>query len=166
MSVSTIPPPPVPGAEETRSSLEQRGVRCALASFVDLQGGCKAKAGPIDHLDAMLASSELFTGAALHGVPQDVSDAEGLIARFMSKPFADHTGSSTHLNVSLADLKMGRQCIAGTGSRVDCRPADPLPRQVFGDAMADASSSFKRHNWQSHHAAISTWERERYLEPF
>jgi len=457
MSVSTIPPPPVPGAEETRSSLEQRGVRYALASFVDLHGVCKAKAVPIDHLDAMLAGSELFTGAALDGVPQDVSDDEvaaipdlasatvlpwradtvwlastlqlhgepfpacsrsilgrvrdqaaamglrfnlgveaeffvlrraadgslrpasgqdtlekpcydlrglldnldwldelvqamnslgwgvysfdhedgngqfeidfnyadalvmadrvtffrlmareitrrhGLIASFMPKPFADRTGSGAHLNMSLADLEsgsnlfcpedgrrgwvsaMGRQFIAGVlrhapaicaviaptvnsykrlvvqgamsgftwapvfsgygnnnrtnmlripgaGSRVECRAADsscnpylaaalvfaaglegireqldpgepnllnayrlsaeeraerglttlprnlgeaieafaadPLPRQVFGDAMADAYISFKRQEWQSYHAAISAWERERYLELF
>ena len=59
-----------------RSDLETQGVRYALASFVDLHGVCKAKAVPIDHLDAMASGSELFTGAALDGVPQDVSDDE------------------------------------------------------------------------------------------
>ncbi len=64
------------GAAEVRALLEARQVRYALASFVDLHGVCKAKAVPIAHLEAMLAGSELFTGAALDGVPQDVSDDE------------------------------------------------------------------------------------------
>nr|MCU0530220.1 type III glutamate--ammonia ligase [Cyanobium sp. Prado107] len=76
MTAATIPLTPLAGVENTRASLEQRGVRYALASFVDLHGVCKAKAVPIGHLDAMLAGSELFTGAALDGVPQDVSDDE------------------------------------------------------------------------------------------
>ena len=61
---------------DLRSELEAKGVRYALASFVDLHGVCKAKAVPIDHLHAMASGSELFTGAALDGVPQDVSDDE------------------------------------------------------------------------------------------
>ena len=63
-----------PGA--LRAELEAKGVQYALASFVDLHGVCKAKAVPIDHLQAMASGSELFTGAALDGVPQDVSDDE------------------------------------------------------------------------------------------
>lgn len=59
-----------------RAELAAQGVRYALASFVDLHGVCKAKAVPIDHLHAMASGSELFTGAALDGVPQDVSDDE------------------------------------------------------------------------------------------
>jgi glutamine synthetase len=56
--------------------LEAKGVRYALASFVDLHGVSKAKAVPLAHLGQMLAGSELFTGAALDGVPQQVSDNE------------------------------------------------------------------------------------------
>jgi len=59
-----------------QAELEAQGVRYALASFVDLHGVCKAKAVPIDHLHAMASGSELYTGAALDGVPQDVSDDE------------------------------------------------------------------------------------------
>ncbi|MEY3963464.1 MAG: Glutamine synthetase, type [Cyanobacteriota bacterium] len=62
--------------EALRAELEAKGVQYALASFVDLHGVCKAKAVPIDHLQAMASGSELFTGAALDGVPQDVSDDE------------------------------------------------------------------------------------------
>jgi glutamine synthetase len=76
MTITTIPAAPVAGIEANLGSLEQRGVRYALASFVDLHGVCKAKAVPIGHLDTMLAGSELFTGAALDGVPQEVSDDE------------------------------------------------------------------------------------------
>lgn len=68
--------PTSPAADELRRSLESQGVRYALASYVDLHGVCKAKAVPLSHLGQMLAGSELFTGAALDGVPQDVSDDE------------------------------------------------------------------------------------------
>ena len=47
-----------------------------IASYVDMHGVSKAKMVPIDHLDRMMGGSELFTGAALDGVPQDVSDEE------------------------------------------------------------------------------------------
>ena len=440
-----------------RAELAAQGVRYALASFVDLHGVCKAKAVPIDHLHAMASGSELFTGAALDGVPQDVSDDEvaaipdlssavvlpwrpdtvwfasnlqlgsdpfeacsrnilsrvrdqaaamglgfnlgveteffvlrreangrlvpasandtldkpcydlrglldnldwlgelvqamnglgwgvysfdhedgngqfetdfayadclttadrvtffrlmarevtrkhGLIASFMPKPFADRTGSGAHFNMSLADLQQGHNLFApadgsaawvsemglqfmagilrhapaicavmaptvnsykrlvvqgsmsgftwapvfvcygnnnrtnmlripGAGSRVECRAADsscnpylaaamllaaglegiregldpgppnlvnayrltpeeraarglstlprnlgeaieafaadPLSREVFGDAMAEAYTAFKRDEWNSYHGAISDWERDRYLELF
>jgi glutamine synthetase len=63
-------------ASALQADLAARGVRYALANFVDLHGVCKAKAVPIEHLPQMLAGSELFTGAAVDGVPQDVSDDE------------------------------------------------------------------------------------------
>jgi glutamine synthetase len=63
-------------AQQLRNELESQGVRYALASYVDLHGVCKAKAVPVSHLGQMLAGSELFTGAALDGVPQDMSDDE------------------------------------------------------------------------------------------
>jgi len=53
-----------------------KGVRFALASYVDIHGKLKAKCVPIAHLNDMLLGSELFTGAALDGVPQQVSDNE------------------------------------------------------------------------------------------
>jgi glutamine synthetase len=63
-------------AAQLKADLIARGVRYALPSFVDLHGVCKAKAGPIDHLESMARGSELFTGAALDGVPQKISDDE------------------------------------------------------------------------------------------
>ncbi len=59
-----------------QESLSARGVRFSLASYVDIHGRMKAKCVPVPHLPAMMAGSELFTGAALDGVPQDVSDHE------------------------------------------------------------------------------------------
>lgn len=62
--------------QNLKQSLESRGVKYALASFVDIHGMCKAKSVPLSHFGQMMAGSELFTGAALDGVPQDVSDEE------------------------------------------------------------------------------------------
>jgi glutamine synthetase len=67
----TMKPIPV-----SRASLEAEGVKYLLASYVDMHGVSKAKVVPIDHYDRMMSGSELFTGAALDGVPQDVSDEE------------------------------------------------------------------------------------------
>ncbi|MCW5623242.1 MAG: hypothetical protein KIT73_00810 [Burkholderiales bacterium] len=57
-------------------ALSEAGVKYVLASFVDLHGNCKAKAVPLTHFEHMMAGSELFTGAALDGVPQEVNDEE------------------------------------------------------------------------------------------
>ncbi len=65
-----------PELDALKQSLEDRGVKYALASFVDIHGMCKAKAVPLSHMGQMMAGSELFTGAALDGVPQEVSDEE------------------------------------------------------------------------------------------
>jgi len=72
----TAAAPAAATASALQADLAARGVRYALANFVDLHGVCKAKAVPIEHLPQMLAGSELFTGAAVDGVPQDVSDDE------------------------------------------------------------------------------------------
>jgi glutamine synthetase len=59
-----------------KTSLQDKGVKYALASFVDIHGMCKAKSVPLSHFGQMMAGSELFTGAALDGVPQEVCDEE------------------------------------------------------------------------------------------
>lgn len=58
------------------SQLKQDGVRFAIAGYTDLHGNLKGKMVPIDHFGQMANGSELFTGAALDGLPQDVSDEE------------------------------------------------------------------------------------------
>lgn len=59
-----------------QSKLEEQGVKYALASYVDLHGMCKAKMVPLSHFEQMSQGSELFTGAALDGVPQSINDEE------------------------------------------------------------------------------------------
>jgi glutamine synthetase len=59
-----------------REKLDASGVKYLLASYVDMHGVPKGKAVPISHLARMLKGSELCTGAALDGVPQEISDEE------------------------------------------------------------------------------------------
>lgn len=61
---------------ELGGKLVVAGVKYLLASYVDMHGVSKGKVVPIAHLDRMMSGSELCTGAALDGVPQDVSDEE------------------------------------------------------------------------------------------
>ena len=58
-----------------KQCLEQ-GIKYGIASYVDIHGASKGKFVPVDHFNQMFAGSELFTGAALDGVPQDISDNE------------------------------------------------------------------------------------------
>ena len=57
-------------------ALAQQGVRTLMASYSDMHGVSKTKMVPIAHLGQMMEGSELFTGAALDGVPQQVNDDE------------------------------------------------------------------------------------------
>ena len=66
----------VEGTPDLARNLEAEGVKYMFASYVDLHGVPKGKVVPIAHLDRMLSGSELCTGAALDGVPQDVNDEE------------------------------------------------------------------------------------------
>ncbi|MEM7195849.1 MAG: type III glutamate--ammonia ligase [Pseudomonadota bacterium] len=59
-----------------QKTLSEQGVKYCIPSYVDMHGVPKTKMVPIAHLQDMMAGSELFTGAALDGVPQDVSDEE------------------------------------------------------------------------------------------
>lgn len=68
--------PRSPEIQALHSALESEGVKYALASFVDIHGVSKAKAVPLAHIDQMLRGSELYTGAALDGVPQSINDEE------------------------------------------------------------------------------------------
>ena len=56
--------------------LAAKGVRTLMASYSDMHGVSKTKMVPIAHLAQMMEGSELFTGAALDGVPQQVNDDE------------------------------------------------------------------------------------------
>ncbi|MES1941364.1 glutamine synthetase [Salinisphaera sp. T5B8] len=63
-------------AASLQASLAEQGVKYAMAGYVDIHGCVKGKFVPLDHLDNMFGGSELYTGAALDGVPQDISDNE------------------------------------------------------------------------------------------
>jgi glutamine synthetase len=63
-------------ALEVGERLTAAGVKYAAISFVDMHGKPKAKMVPLAHLSQAAAGSEMFTGAALDGVPQDVNDDE------------------------------------------------------------------------------------------
>lgn len=61
---------------DLQAKLEKQGVRYGMASYVDIHGRSKSKVVPVGHFDRMFKGSELFTGAALDGVPQQVNDDE------------------------------------------------------------------------------------------
>jgi glutamine synthetase len=63
-------------ADAVQTELAGAGVRYAAISFVDVHGKPKAKVVPVDHLSRAASGSELFTGAALDAVPQEVNDDE------------------------------------------------------------------------------------------
>ncbi|MGE0220500.1 type III glutamate--ammonia ligase [Mycolicibacterium sp.] len=63
-------------AREVAESLAKSGVKYAAISFVDMHGKSKAKMVPVNHFVDAALGSEMFTGAALDGVPQDVNDDE------------------------------------------------------------------------------------------
>jgi glutamine synthetase len=52
------------------------------------------------------------------------------------------------------------------GEAVDAFEADPLSKQVFGQAMFDSFVQFKREEWTSYHTHVSEWEIQRYLKFF
>jgi glutamine synthetase len=49
---------------------------------------------------------------------------------------------------------------------VDALEADGLAATVLGDAMHRAWVAEKRAEWNSYHATVSQWERDRYLRFF
>jgi glutamine synthetase len=63
-------------AREVADRLAAEGVKYAAISFVDMHGKPKSKMVPLGHLAQAALGSEMFTGAALDGVPQDVNDDE------------------------------------------------------------------------------------------
>ncbi|MEM9139883.1 MAG: type III glutamate--ammonia ligase [Pseudomonadota bacterium] len=61
---------------DLQARLEKQGIKTCIASYVDMHGVSKSKLVPIAHLPQMMAGSEMFTGAALDGVPQEINDEE------------------------------------------------------------------------------------------
>jgi len=65
-----------PSIQSVKTDLMKQGVKYALASFSDMHGISKSKIVPMSHFEQMVGGSELFTGAALDGVPQEINDEE------------------------------------------------------------------------------------------
>lgn len=62
--------------EEIAAVLEEQGVKYCFSSYVDLHGRFKGKIVPLSHFEQMVKGSELYTGAAVDGVPQQINDEE------------------------------------------------------------------------------------------
>jgi glutamine synthetase len=62
--------------EDLKTQLTSAGVKTCIASYVDMHGVSKSKFVPMSHFDQMMGGSEMFTGAALDGVPQEIHDEE------------------------------------------------------------------------------------------
>jgi glutamine synthetase len=56
--------------------LMEKGVKYLLPTYSDMHGRSKSKMVPVSHLHRMMGGSELCTGAAVEGVPQEVNDEE------------------------------------------------------------------------------------------
>ncbi|HMD94609.1 MAG TPA: type III glutamate--ammonia ligase, partial [Trebonia sp.] len=107
-------------------TLQARGIRYAAVSFVDLHGKTKAKMVPVGHLQHATTGSELFTGAALDGVPQEVSDEE----------------VAAHPDVSSAIVLPWQPDVVWVPSNLHLQGA-PFPacsRTILGRVVAEASS--------------------------
>ena len=63
-------------ADSLGKSLEKQGVKYLLPTYSDMHGRSKTKMVPVGHYEKLLKGSELFTGAAVDGVPQEVNDEE------------------------------------------------------------------------------------------
>lgn len=62
--------------EKIAEALKEQGVEYCFSSYVDLHGRFKGKIVPLSHFDQMVKGSELYTGAAVDGVPQHINDEE------------------------------------------------------------------------------------------
>lgn len=110
---------------EIKARLIAQGVRYVLASYVDLHGRSKAKCVPISHVDQMLRGSEMFTGAALDGVPQAVNDDE--VAALPDPRSAIVLPWKPEIAWFASDLILGD------------RPFEACSRQILGRAVSEAA---------------------------
>jgi glutamine synthetase len=71
-------------------------------------------------------------------------------------------------NYSDADITAaGIECLPKNLSEaIESFAADELAPKVFGEAMFDSFTQFKRAEWESYHNTVSQWELDRYLRLF
>jgi glutamine synthetase len=82
-----------------------------------------------------------------------------------------HAGAPHHENMyNYSDAEIAAQGIEylprNLGEAVESFEADPLSRQVFGEAMFDSFVGYKKSEWESYQNHVSSWELERYLKMF
>jgi glutamine synthetase len=108
------------------AELEKQGVKYLLPTYSDMHGMSKSKVVPVDHYDRMLAGSELCTGAAVDGVPQEVSDEE----------------VSAHPDPASCTILPWRQDTAWFASDLWCegKPFEPCSRNILGRVLKQAAA--------------------------
>lgn len=108
------------------TTLQEKGVKYLMPSYVDMHGVSKTKLVPVAHLERMVHGSELCTGAALDGVPQDVSDEE----------------VSSHPDLGSCVILPWNPEVAWFASDLWCegRPFEPCSRHILKSALARAES--------------------------
>ena len=108
------------------TALEKQGVKYLLPTYVDMHGVSKSKVVPTSHYQRMLGGSELCTGAAVDGVPQDVSDEE----------------ISAHPDPASCTILPWRPDTAWFASDLWCegKPFEPCSRNILGRVLANAAS--------------------------
>lgn len=113
-----------PTIESLKQSLEKSGVKYLMPSYVDMHGVPKTKVVPIDHIGRMMGGSELCTGAALDGVPQDVSDEE----------------ISAHPDAKSCTVLPWQSDVAWFASDLWCegKPFEPCSRNILNRAVKKA----------------------------
>ena len=117
-----------PDSPDAKSALPARlraaGVKFMLPSYVDMHGVSKSKMVPIDHYEQMLGGSELCTGAALDGVPQDIHEEE----------------VSAHPDPASCIIPPWRSDLAWFASDLWCegKPFEPCSRNILKRALAKA----------------------------
>jgi glutamine synthetase len=115
-----------PALAKLMEELTSKGVKHLFPSYVDMHGVSKSKVVPISHLDRMMAGSELCTGAALDGVPQDVSDEE----------------VAAHPDPASCMVLPWKRDTAWFASDLWCegKPFEPCSRNILGRTMKKAAS--------------------------
>ncbi len=112
--------------DDLKSVLVDSGVRFLLPSYVDMHGVSKSKMVPISHFDRAMEGSELCTGAAVEGVPQDISDEE----------------VAAHPDPASCTIQPWMPDVAWFASNLHCegKPFEPCSRNILGRVVSEAES--------------------------
>lgn len=108
-----------------QADLQKQGVKYLLPSYVDMHGVSKSKMVPIEHLVRAMGGSELCTGAALDGVPQEIHDEE----------------IAAHPDPASCAIQPWQPDVAWFASDLWCegKPFEPCSRNILGRAVSDAA---------------------------